>query len=85
MEREDEDSRMSNTSIFGSPDTSARPPELPLGSDGRIDVDATLLAFRRLLGHIAAATNETPRSVLEDEFKHAPPDEFWRATIGRKR
>jgi hypothetical protein len=53
-----------------------------LASDGRIDRDATLITFRRLLGRLAVETNETPRSILEDEFKRAPTDEFWRATIG---
>lgn len=76
---------MSSTSISGSRNTSAQPPELALGPGGQINLEATLLAFRRLLGHIAAATNETPRSVLEDEFRQAPPDEFWRATIGQGR
>lgn len=45
-------------------------------------VRATLAELRRLVGVIAAATGETPRSILEDEFKHAPSDDFWRARLG---
>jgi hypothetical protein len=41
-----------------------------------------LVRFRMLLGQVARATGETPRTVLEEEFKKAPSDEFWRATIG---
>ena len=82
MEREYEDWRMGTRSFFKSRKISAQPREVPLRPDGEIDLDATLLAFRRLLGEIAAATNETPRSILEDEFKYAPSDEFWRAAVG---
>jgi hypothetical protein len=55
-------------------------PSVP--ADGAEDLAETVLAFRRLLGEIAAKTNETPRSILEDEFRRAPSDEFWRAKIG---
>jgi hypothetical protein len=41
-----------------------------------------LVRFRMLLGQVAHATGETPRTILEEEFKKAPSDEFWRATIG---
>lgn len=85
MERKDEDWLMRTPWISRSRDISPQPPERPLGSDDGIDLDSTLLAFRRLLGEIAAATNETPRSILEEEFKSAPSDEFWRATIGPSR
>ena len=40
---------------------------------------ATLAELRRLVGVLAAITGETPRSILEDEFKQAPSDAFWRA------
>lgn len=54
----------------------------PPGPEGAIDVVATLIELRRLVGLLAIETNETPRSVLEEEFKAAPTDEFWRGTIG---
>lgn len=52
-----------------------------LGPDSEA-IAATLTALRRLVGDLAATTGETPRSILEDEFKHAPSDEFWRARLG---
>lgn len=52
-----------------------------LGPDNEA-IAATLTALRRLVGGLAVATGETPRSILEDEFKHAPSDEFWRAKLG---
>lgn len=52
-----------------------------LGPDSEA-IAATLTALRRLVGGLAATTGETPRSILEDEFKHAPSDEFWRARLG---
>lgn len=79
MEGQSDDSAMTLRALF---DTSRQLPELSPKLDAPIDLDATLLAFRRLLGDIAAETNETPRSILEDEFRRAPTDEFWRATIG---
>jgi hypothetical protein len=79
MEHQDEDSAMTLRALF---DTSRQLPEQSPQSDAPIDLDASLLAFRRLLGDIAAETTETPRSILEDEFRRAPTDEFWRATIG---
>jgi hypothetical protein len=51
----------------------------------RANADAVpelLVELRILLGEVARATGETPRTVLEEEFKQAPSDEFWRATIG---
>jgi hypothetical protein len=45
-------------------------------------VPELLVELRILLGEVARATGETPRTVLEEEFKQAPSDEFWRATIG---
>jgi hypothetical protein len=74
---------MTHTPIGATRDSAAPGPFL--GTHGRIDVDATVIAFRRLLGQIAAETKETPRSILEDEFRQAPSDEFWRATIGADR
>jgi hypothetical protein len=41
-----------------------------------------LVRLRMLVGQVAHATGETPRTILEEEFKKAPTDEFWRATIG---
>ena len=76
MERGGEDPGMTHVSTRAALDVSE------LATDGRIDRDATLITFRRLLGQLAVETNETPRSILEDEFKRAPTDEFWRATIG---
>lgn len=52
-----------------------------LGPDSEA-IAATLAALRRLVAGLAFTTGETPRSILEDEFKHAPSDEFWRAKLG---
>jgi hypothetical protein len=46
------------------------------------DLPELLVRFRALLGDVARATGETPRTILDEEFKKAPTDEFWRATIG---
>jgi hypothetical protein len=81
VERQGEDPGMTHTSIGATRDSAPPAPGPPRGADGRIDVDATVIAFRRILGQIAAETNETPRSILEDEFRQAPSDEFWRAAI----
>jgi hypothetical protein len=51
---------------------------------GDVDVSEALLALRHLVGVISLETGETPRSILDDEFKKAPSDEFWRATIGAR-
>jgi hypothetical protein len=85
VERQSEDPGMTHTSIGATRGSAPPAPGLSRGAHGRIDVDATLIAFRRTLGQIAAETNETPRSILEDEFKRAPSDEFWRATMGADR
>lgn len=47
-----------------------------------IDVSTTQVALRRLVGLLALKAGETPRSILEEEFKKAPSDEFWRGTLG---
>lgn len=81
MESDRDDPGMAHLSDHVTPNASAQ----PLGSDAPIDLGETLIAFRRLLGDIAAETNETPRSILENEFKQAPSDEFWRAKLGAER
>jgi hypothetical protein len=47
-----------------------------------IDVFSARVALRRLVGVLALKTEETPRSILEEEFAKAPSDEFWRGSIG---
>lgn len=47
-----------------------------------IDVTTTGVALRRLVGLLALKTGETPRTILEEEFRKAPSDEFWRGTLG---
>ena len=85
VEGEGEDSSMTRASFDAARSGRSQRPELSFELDGREDLTATLIAFRRLLGEIATLTNETPRSILEDEFRQAPSDEFWRATIGAEK
>ena len=47
-----------------------------------IDATTTAVALRRLVGLLALKTGETPRTILEEEFRKAPSDEFWRGTLG---
>jgi hypothetical protein len=76
---------MTHVPIGATRDSAQSPPRLSLDAHGRIDVDAMRIEFRRLLSRIAVETNETPRSILEYEFRQAPSSEFWRVTIGADR
>jgi hypothetical protein len=46
-----------------------------------IDISTTLYALRSLLNLACHQTGETPRTLLEAEFAHAPTDDFWRAEL----
>jgi hypothetical protein len=46
-----------------------------------IPVAVTMNAIRALVVLACRQTGETPRTLLEAEIDHAPPDDFWRAEI----
>jgi hypothetical protein len=51
------------------------------GRCDQIEVSTTLYALRSLIDLACHQTGETPRTLLEAEFMHAPSDDYWRANL----